>query len=72
MSKLKFGGSLKSDGVTYANLGSCSDEELMVHVRQGIGDALAVLFKRYQRLVFSVSERHPSAKSCECGGCRIL
>ena len=27
----------------------------MVYVRQGIGDALAVLFKRYQRLVFSVA-----------------
>lgn len=29
----------------------------MVYVRQGIGDALAVLFKRYQRLVFSVAMR---------------
>jgi RNA polymerase sigma-70 factor (ECF subfamily) len=46
---------LKSNGVTYANLGSCSDEELIVYVRQGVGDALAVLFKRYQRLVFSVA-----------------
>ena len=52
---LKLGGNSKADKVTYADLSSCSDEELMVHVRQGFGDALAVLFKRYQRLVFSVA-----------------
>jgi RNA polymerase sigma-70 factor (ECF subfamily) len=51
---LKLGNS-KPDEVTYAGLSSCSDEELMVHVCQGLGDALAVLFKRYQRLVFSVA-----------------
>jgi len=27
----------------------------MAHLREGLGDALAVLFKRYQRLVFSVA-----------------
>jgi len=52
---LKLGGNSKAGEVTYADLSSCSDEELMVHVRQGFGDALAVLFKRYQRLVFSVA-----------------
>lgn len=41
--------------VSYASLGACSDESLMEQLQLGNGDALAVLFKRYQRLVFSVA-----------------
>ena len=55
MSNLSFRAKSKPHSATYADLTSCSDDELMDHVRDGIGDALAVLFKRYQRLVFSVA-----------------
>lgn len=32
-----------------------SDEKLMVQLRGGINDALAVLFERYNRLVFAIA-----------------
>lgn len=40
---------------SYADLSACSDEELIRQLQLGNGDALAVLFQRYQRLVFSVA-----------------
>jgi len=44
-------------GPTSRDLPSLSDEELMMHVRVGHHDALAVLIDRYQRLVWSVAQR---------------
>lgn len=41
--------------MTYTQLNALPDETLMEHLTQGNGDALAVLFRRYQRLVFSVA-----------------
>jgi RNA polymerase sigma-70 factor, ECF subfamily len=38
-----------------ADLKLATDEQLMVLLRDGVNDALAVLFDRYQRLVFSVA-----------------
>jgi RNA polymerase sigma-70 factor (ECF subfamily) len=38
-----------------ADLKLLTDEELMVLLRDGTNDALAVLFDRYQRLVFSIA-----------------
>jgi RNA polymerase sigma-70 factor (ECF subfamily) len=40
-----------------ADLTRHSDEELMVRLKAGCGDALAVLFERYHRLVLSVALR---------------
>lgn len=42
---------------TYSILQSMSDEELMERLKSGCNDALAVLFDRYHRLVFSVALR---------------
>lgn len=44
-------------GLTYRELGSLSDEELMTHLRSGYHDALAVVVDRYQRLVWSVAQK---------------
>jgi RNA polymerase sigma-70 factor, ECF subfamily len=41
----------------YADLSSLSDEDLMVRLREGHHDALAVLFDRYHRMVMSVALR---------------
>src|SRR5690349_12308117 len=41
--------------VTPYRLQSCTDEELMEQLRIGRADALAVLFDRHYRLVFSVA-----------------
>jgi len=41
--------------MTYTQISSLSDEAVMVRIKSGEGDALAVLFRRYQRLVFSVA-----------------
>ena len=38
-----------------ADLKLATDEQLMVLLRDGVNDALAVLFDRYQRLVFSIA-----------------
>ena len=43
--------------LTYRELGSLSDEELMTHLRSGYHDALAVVVDRYQRLVWSVAQK---------------
>lgn len=43
--------------LTYRELGSSSDEELMTHLRAGHHDALAVIVQRYQRLVWSVAQK---------------
>jgi RNA polymerase sigma-70 factor, ECF subfamily len=43
--------------VTPYRLQSCTDEELMEQLRGGQADALAVLFDRHYRLVFSVALR---------------
>jgi RNA polymerase sigma-70 factor, ECF subfamily len=40
---------------TLAELKLLTDEQLMIQLRDGVNDALAVLFKRYQRLVFSIA-----------------
>jgi RNA polymerase sigma-70 factor (ECF subfamily) len=40
---------------TLADLKLLTDEQLMVHLQDGVNDALAVLFERYQRLVFSIA-----------------
>jgi RNA polymerase sigma-70 factor, ECF subfamily len=49
----------------YTELASLPDEELMLSLREGHHDALAVLFDRYHRLVFSVACRilHDSAEA---------
>jgi RNA polymerase sigma-70 factor (ECF subfamily) len=41
--------------MTYTQISSLPDESVMVRIKAGEGDALAVLFRRYQRLVFSVA-----------------
>lgn len=41
----------------YPELSSLSDEGLMLHLVNGCGDALAVLFDRYHRLVLNVALR---------------
>lgn len=38
-----------------AELKRSTDNQLMVQLRNGVNDALAVLFERYQRLVFSIA-----------------
>jgi len=38
-----------------AELKLLTDDQLMVQLRDGVNDALAVLFERYQRLVFSIA-----------------
>jgi RNA polymerase sigma-70 factor (ECF subfamily) len=43
--------------LTYRQLQSSSDEELMMHLRGGHHDALAVIAGRYQRLVWSVAQK---------------
>jgi RNA polymerase sigma-70 factor (ECF subfamily) len=43
-----------SCGRSFAELQILSDEQLMVHVKAGHDDALAVLFDRYHRLVLSI------------------
>ena len=43
--------------MTLYRLQSCTDEELMAQLRIGQADALAVLFDRHYRLVFSVALR---------------
>jgi RNA polymerase sigma-70 factor (ECF subfamily) len=50
---------------SYAELTSFADEELMLMLRDGHHDALAVLFDRYHRLVFSVGWRilHDAAEA---------
>src|ERR1700733_7935652 len=42
-------------GLTLARLARLSDEEVMAHIQAGHDDALAVLFDRYFRLVFSIA-----------------
>lgn len=42
-------------GLGIAQLRKLSDELLMAHLKQGHDDALAVLFERYHRLVFSIA-----------------
>jgi len=39
----------------FGQLGKLPDEELMSHLRAGRGDAMAVLFDRYHRLVFNIA-----------------
>jgi RNA polymerase sigma-70 factor (ECF subfamily) len=41
-------------GLTFAQLRCLADEKLMKHLQAGHGDALAVLFDRYHRLVLSI------------------
>ncbi len=41
--------------LTFAQLSLLPDEAVMAHLRHRNGDALAVLFHRYQRLVFSIA-----------------
>ena len=40
---------------TLAELKLLTDDQLMVQLKDGVNDALAVLFERYQRLVFSIA-----------------
>ena len=44
-------------GLTYQQLGNLSDEQVMVHLGAGHGDAVAVLLDRYSRLVLSVASQ---------------
>jgi RNA polymerase sigma-70 factor (ECF subfamily) len=51
-------GSLLRHNVTYptlAELNQLTDDQLMVQLQAGVNDALAVLFERYHRLVFSIA-----------------
>lgn len=43
--------------LTLAELKLLTDDELMVQLQAGVNDALAVLFDRYHRLVFSIALR---------------
>lgn len=43
--------------ISYAQLVPMSDETLMAHLKEGNGDALAVLFDRYHRLVMKIAIR---------------
>jgi RNA polymerase sigma-70 factor (ECF subfamily) len=51
--------------VTYSELRRLPDEDLVAHLERGDHDALAVLFDRYHRLVFSVAQRilHDAAEA---------
>jgi RNA polymerase sigma-70 factor (ECF subfamily) len=42
-------------GVTYQELANLSDEKIMLHLAAGHGDAVAVLFDRYSRLVLNIA-----------------
>jgi RNA polymerase sigma-70 factor (ECF subfamily) len=44
-------------GLTYQQLGKLSDEQVMVHLSAGHGDAVPVLFDRYSRLVHSIASK---------------
>jgi RNA polymerase sigma-70 factor (ECF subfamily) len=44
-------------GLTFGRLQELSDEQLMTHLQNGCDDALAVLFDRYHRLVFTIAAR---------------
>jgi RNA polymerase sigma-70 factor (ECF subfamily) len=46
---------LREPGPTVAELKRLTDDQLMVELQSGVNDALAVLFERYNRLVFSVA-----------------
>jgi RNA polymerase sigma-70 factor (ECF subfamily) len=46
---------LEPCGLTFAQLGQLTDEEIMAHVQAGHDDALTVLFDRYHRLIVSVA-----------------
>lgn len=46
---------LEPCGLDFRELGKLADEQLMAHLKAGHGDALAVLFDRYQRLIFKVA-----------------
>jgi RNA polymerase sigma-70 factor, ECF subfamily len=43
--------------ISYAQLAAMSDESLMAQLKEGNGDALAVLFDRYHRLVVKIAIR---------------
>lgn len=43
--------------MTYSELRRLRDEELIEHLERGNHDALAVIFDRYHRLIFSVAQR---------------
>jgi RNA polymerase sigma-70 factor (ECF subfamily) len=42
-------------GLTYQGLAHLSDEKIMLHLAAGHGDAVAVLFDRYSRLVLNIA-----------------
>ena len=42
-------------GLSFEQLSGLADEDLMVHLKAGHNDALAVLFDRYHRLILSVA-----------------
>ncbi len=44
-------------GLTYEQLGKLTDEQIMGHLSAGHGDAVAVLFDRYSRLVLSIASK---------------
>ncbi len=44
-------------GFTYQQLGELSDEIVMTHLGASHGDAVAVLFDRYSRLVLSIASK---------------
>jgi RNA polymerase sigma-70 factor (ECF subfamily) len=46
---------LEPCGLTFVELSRLTDEEVMAHLQVGHGDALAVLFDRYHRLILSVA-----------------
>ena len=51
-------GSRQGFGATHATLAELkllTDDQLMVQLQAGVNDALAVLFERYHRLVFSIA-----------------
>jgi RNA polymerase sigma-70 factor, ECF subfamily len=48
---------LSGTQVTYADLAGMDDNQLMMSLKDGHNDALAVLFDRYHRVVFSIAFR---------------
>src|SRR6202166_3625258 len=56
-SRLQEASSMSGDSLSYSDLLQLGDERLMQEVCAGNGDAFAVVFKRYHRLVHTVALR---------------
>jgi RNA polymerase sigma-70 factor, ECF subfamily len=57
ITKSKGEGATSECALTFGQLSVLADEELLAHLDHGHGDAVAVLYQRYRRLVFGVAYR---------------